>query len=258
MLHAQLKVVTALTDREHEDFVPFLKASCQFHNLDLVVLQQHGGYTTHRVKDRMLYSYLKEIDDEQIIFFSDAYDAFFVSNEDEAIRKFLKFDAPLVFSAEINCWPAEQIQKDYPASSHRLKYLNCGAFIGYAGFLKKIYKKYWGVRFGGTGWDWSNQYYWHHVYLRNRKNIRIDHDCELFYNTSMPMERSRLVSGDEKADRYLMEEELARIGNEISFVGNRIRYNHKGTLPVHIHFPGQISKWIMKGNYFDAVKCWSV
>lgn len=253
-----VKVVTALTDAEHEDFVPFLKASCNFHNFDLIVLQENGGYTSHRIKDRMLYAYLRGIDDDEVILFSDAYDAFFVSNGDEALKKFLAFDAPLVFSAELNCWPCQKIQKDYPPSSHHFKYLNCGAFIGYAWFLKDIYKKYINVSFGGTGWDWSNQYKWHHIYLRNRKTIRIDHNCELFYNTSMPMDRSLLVTGDKAADHYLLEEELERLGKEISFVGNRVRYNHKGTLPVHIHFPGQISKWIMKGEYFDAVKCWAI
>lgn len=252
-----MKIITVLTDVEHEDFIHFLKASCHFYNLDLTVLQAYGGYTSHRIKDGRLRAHLNGVDDEQIIFFSDAYDAFFLADETEAVTKFKRFGTPLVFSSEINCWPSADIQRHYPPSSHYFKYLNCGAFIGYAWFLKDIYRRYSADSFATDPYQWSNQYYWHQVYLQNTETIRIDHDCELFYNTSMPLDRSALVTGDDEADRYLLQEEINRLGNEISFSGNRIHYNYKRTFPVHVHFPGRMSKQIMKGDYFNAVKRWA-
>ena len=251
-----MKVVTVLTDVDHEDFNLFLKPSCHFHTLDLTVLEAVGGYTSHRIKDRMLRAYLNKISGDEIIFFSDAYDAFFLSNDEEAIRKFLRFRAPLVFSSEINCWPSPETQKKYPPPLHHFNYLNCGAFIGYAWFLKKLYKKYPVDSFAGDQYEWSNQYYWHNVYLQNQDSIRIDYNCELFYNVSMPQERSALVIDEDETDRYLLSKQVNHLANEISFFGTRIRYNRKGTLPVHIHFPGSSSKSIMKGEHFRAVKSW--
>jgi len=251
-----MKVVTVLTDVDHEDFSNFLKPSCHFHNLDLIVLEAMGGYTSHRTKDRMLRAYLNKIDGDEIILFSDAYDAFFLSDENEVVKKFFDFGVPLVFSSEINCWPSPEIQTDYPRSSHHFNYLNCGAFIGHAQFLKDIYRKYPVDVFASDQYAWSNQYYWHKVYLQNQDSMRIDHNCELFYNTSIPQERSDLVTGEEETDRYLLSEELNRLANEISFLGNRIQYNQKRTLPVHIHFPGALSKIIMKGDFFRAIKRW--
>jgi len=251
-----MKIITVLTDVDHEDFNNFLKPSCHFHNLDLVVLEAAGGYTSHRIKDRMLRAYLNKLNDDEIIFFTDAYDAFFLSGEEEAIKKFLNFRAPLVFSSEINCWPSPELQKDYPPSSHHFNYLNCGAFIGYNWFLKDIYKNYPVDSFASDQYEWSNQYYWHKVHLQHEGDIRIDYDCELFYNTSMPLERSRLVTGEDEADRDLLFEELNRLANEITFFGNRVQYNQTRTFPVHIHFPGPLSKSIMRDGHFRALKNW--
>ena len=251
-----MKVVTVLTDVDHEDFNLFLKPSCHFHKLDLIVLEAIGGYTSHRIKDRMLRAYLSKINGDEIVFFSDAYDAFFLSSDEEIIQKFLSFRAPLVFSSEINCWPSSEIQREYPSPSHHFNYLNCGAFVGYAWFLRDMYKRYPVDSFASEHYDWSNQYYWHNVYLQNQDSIRIDYDCELFYNTSTPQERSALVTGEDETDRYLLSEEVNRLANEITFFGNRIRYNRRGTLPVHIHFPGSLSKSIMRSEHFRAVKSW--
>ena len=75
-----MKVVTVVTDPDNAWLHQVLEPSCAHHGLELVVLvserplalAQGGSY---REKDRELASYLTTIPDDELVLFSDGYDA---------------------------------------------------------------------------------------------------------------------------------------------------------------------------------------
>ena len=90
-----------------------------------------------------MYDYLRALPSDTIVAFVDAYDVVvnhFVGGPDEIVRRFLKLGAPIVFSAEIGCWPwsmtrsngAELCQRYLPPVSSRSRYLNSGTWIGHS------------------------------------------------------------------------------------------------------------------------------
>lgn len=255
-----MKVITLITDAKQKGFKDFLEPSCEYHDLDLTVLEYQDPYITHRIKDIVLYEYLKNKPLDEIILFTDGHDTVFLSDEQEIVRKFRSFNVPLVFSAEINCWPLSEIAGHYPPSNKHFRYLNSGAFIGEAGYLVRLYESY---PFFSTEpdprYNWSNQYYWHKIYIENVGDISIDHNCELFYNTSILTEKIKgidfRVKDDSRIEKLFAEETL-RLNNEIEFLDNRILNKLTNSLPCHLHFPGPISKLLMESNYFAPIKAW--
>jgi hypothetical protein len=255
-----MKVVTILTDAEAEGFTQFLKPSCDYFNLELIILQPEAQYTGHRLKDALLLKFLATLPQNEIILFTDGHDTAFMAGEEEILMKYETFKSPLVFSAEINCWPTPELERLYPASSYHFKYLNSGAFIGRAAYIIDLYKQ--NPLFSPklkAEFSWSNQYFWHHVYLKNRGIIKLDHKCELFYNTATLLEKMKglKLDRDEARVQVLLDMERLRLDDEIMFHNNRINYKRSSTFPCHLHFPGPISKLLMNSNFFEAIKVWS-
>ena len=119
-------VVTVITENDLEGLANFLKPSCEFNNLDLKVLTCKGRYAGHRTKDLLLYEYLKELDKNELIFFTDAFDTYFIADQKEIISKYHNFNKPVVFSGEIACWPEASLSQSYPKSTadFHFRYLN--------------------------------------------------------------------------------------------------------------------------------------
>ena len=253
-----MKVITIASDLQNVAFNSFLKPSCEFYKLDATVLEFDEVFYSNRLKDALLNVYLEDTADDEIIFLTDATDTVFVANEAEILKKFNDFNSPLVFSAEINCWPDRALEVGYPASPAHFKYLNSGGFIGNAGYIKNIYKKYPVFETANNpAFLWSNQYYWNTIYTKEINNIKIDHECEIFYNTAIPLEDFALHKQQLRepgAIKSILNEERDRLNKEMLFTNGRIKSNITGSLPCHIHFPGIISKHLMNMGYFDDIK----
>jgi hypothetical protein len=256
-----MKIVTLVTHRRHPAFKEFLEPSCKFYRLKLTIAKHNGEYSSHRLKDIVLNTFLQSLPENEIVFFTDAYDTIFLANQDEILEKFNAFNSPLVFSAEVNCWPSNDLIPHYPVSNSCFKYLNSGGFIGVAGYLVELYRKYpsffvdFNPKFNG-----SNQYYWHNIYLQNVDKIKLDHDCRIFYNTSTLWEKIIKLNFKVKENtqvEQLFLEEKKRLGQEIEFVGNRIKNTLTGTFPCHLHFPGPIPKMLMQDQYFSPIRPWN-
>ncbi len=254
-----MKVVTVNSDLANRVFNDFLKASCEFYKMDAIVLEYDDVFFSNRIKDLLLNSYLGDVSDDEIIFFTDATDAVFVTNEQEILKKFKQFNAPLVFSAEINCWPDKALEVNYPApSSVHFRYLNCGGFIANVGYLKYLYQKYPAFENPeNMKFIWSNQYYWNTVYKLESNDIKIDHNCEIFYNTSIPIvDRDTHIQElkDPGTVNKIVHEEKRRLDKEITFTNGRIKSNITNSFPCHIHFPGIVSKKLVNSGYFNDIK----
>ncbi|CAM3926698.1 glycosyltransferase domain-containing protein [Mucilaginibacter galii] len=253
-----MKVITVASNLNDVGFNDFLRTSCEFYNLDAIVLEYEDVFLSNRIKDALLNVYLQNTSDDDVIFFSDATDTVFVSGEEEIIEKYKAFDSPLVFSAEINCWPDKSLEADYPVPDVHFKYVNSGGFIGQAKFIKEIYNKYpIFTTADNPSYLWSNQYYWNTIFKTESELIRIDHNCEIFYNTAIYLQDfafHKQQLNDPKAVEILVRAEKERLQKDISIMHGRVKSNITNTFPCHIHFPGTISKSLMHSGYFDDLK----
>lgn len=249
-------VLTVLTDLDDWGFNRYLKPTCNLHNLDLVVLEYPDRLLSYRIKDALLLNYLDRIDDNEIILFTDGTDTAFVSGANEILDKFLAFNAPLIFSAEVNCWPDSSLKNIYPGNYQHFRYLNSGAFIGTAGYLKDIYRLYPITKYAINDYRWSNQYYWNLIYMKEHLNIKLDNQCSIFYNMSTYVsnrDEFNLKLKSYETRNELFEAERARINKEISFYDKRIKCHLTNSDPCHLHFPGPISKQIMSSGFFESI-----
>lgn len=252
-------VISVITENDHEGLINFLKPSCEFHNLELVVLTCKKKYTSHRIKDIILHEYLKGIDKNELILFTDAFDAYFIADENEIIDKYNSFNVPVVFSGEIACWPDSTLSERYPEDSHNFhfRYLNSGGFIGRCGdIIDLIEKYYFGYRIDFSKHLWSNQYIWNQIYLKEQEVIKIDSNCEIFYTLCSKIEVSKNYLHFEKLRTNVLNQEKSRLLNEMIFEGKRFTNSITGSSPCHLHFNSPAVKELMKTDLFDDLKVW--
>ena len=67
-----------------------------------------GGMKINLMKD-----YVKDLHDDDIILFTDAYDVFYADDLATITERFLEFGKEIVFSGELICWPHEQLSLEF-------------------------------------------------------------------------------------------------------------------------------------------------
>jgi hypothetical protein len=173
-----MRVVTVITDQNNAGYKNIFKPSIILNNLTLDTLQA-SSYRSHRNKDQMLEKYLRTVDHDEVILFTDAYDTFLLAGEDEILEKFYKTGKELVFSGEIVCWPNASLASEYPESKSPFRFLNSGGFIGKAGYIRARIMD--NLQTPSTlKYYWSNQIYWTEQYLLHQDSIGIDTQCHIF------------------------------------------------------------------------------
>ncbi|EDW19270.1 procollagen-lysine,2-oxoglutarate 5-dioxygenase [Drosophila mojavensis] len=134
-----------------------------------------GGYKINLL--RKAVEELKDAEDT-IILFTDSYDVVFTAPLTEILEKFKESGAKVLFSAEKYCWPDKSLADSYPAvGAKESRYLNSGAFIGYAPQVVELLKE----EIEDTGDD---QLYYTKIFLdeakRAKLNIKLDTQSRLF------------------------------------------------------------------------------
>ena len=126
------------------DNINTLIKSCKENNVNMNVDGIGSKWNGNKDKPTNFINFLNECRDDQIVMFVDAYDVILFDNIENIINKFLEFNKPLVFSAEIYCWPDNDIYKYYPekTKNEKFRYVNSGTYMGYAKDLKEMLKTY--------------------------------------------------------------------------------------------------------------------
>lgn len=253
-----MEVVTFLSDINNIGFKECLLPSCTYFNLNFKVFESHK-WNSNRHRDEILMKYLDSLDNEETILVTDAYDTFFLSEENEIIEKFKKFNRDIVFSAEMNCWPISEFSNRYPKSESRFKYLNGGAFIAKKGALMDCISSYYKNALDRVDSDfpdykWSNQIIWTLIYLTS-DCIDLDNNCEIFYSASSEKMNIKFP-GVPLDHNFYQIDELLRLKKEILIKSGRVIIKETGTSPCHIHFNGVARKHIMHATYWDNIKKW--
>jgi hypothetical protein len=257
-----VKIVTCISDEENYGYKNFLKASCDYFGLELVTLYHKGAWTTHRLKDFYLKRYLEHTPSEEIILFTDGYDTLFLCPENEIMEKYRMFSAHVVFAAEKNCWPCQDLSERYPPSTSPFRFLNSGGFIGKTEVLLFLLNKM-SLDNKSIGHDepysWSNQYCWTSIFLENCEFISLDYNCSLFLELSTDFKTlfpKGIRGGVNRQSEELSKEEQQRLNDELILKNGRVSAIKTNTTPSHIHFNGPIIRQIAFNNYFKDVMPW--
>jgi hypothetical protein len=242
-----MRVVTYASNHDHPGLNQFLRPSCEYHGISLTVLPAKPaavkGRWSNRKKDILLADFLETVDDDEIIFSTDAYDAWLLAGEEEILRKYRAFKHPLVFSAERNCWPYDpELKARYPESPSSARYLNSGGMIGAAGAIRDALTR---IKQMSTKWKYrkSNQYRWSKLSLENPAMITLDTTCQIFYCAAIPGVELRSSPWGSNFKKLLPEPHFQeyiteRILDQIQLEGARVCYKQTGNLPCHLHFNG--------------------
>ncbi|KAK9501159.1 hypothetical protein O3M35_002249 [Rhynocoris fuscipes] len=180
-------VLTVATD-ETDGYKRFMR-SADVYNIPVKVLGMHekweGGNMNYRGgghKVNLLRRALKPYKDNtsKIVMFTDSYDVIFLGGVDQILQRFIELDSRLVFSAEVFCWPDEDLASKYPVTESPYKYLNSGGLIGYASDLYTLLDS---QRLKNKDDD---QLYYTNLFLdktlREKYRMRLDHKASIFQN----------------------------------------------------------------------------
>ena len=261
-------VATVLSDEGDIGFTEFLEKSCNFFHIPLHRLKAPGNYTTHQVKDQLLLSLIKKLPDHDVILFVDGYDSLFLAPLEEVIEKFNQVESEAVFSAEMTCWPDPTVRSHYENLSginctSPYRYLNSGGFIGRTGFIRQVLDMPIEIP---KEYAWSNQYAWTLRFLRTWPDIKLDHTCEIFFVTSINLEKVKLFYGDmgsftgKRIDFYhpeFIKEGLKGIMDQMGYENRRIISKLTGSNPCHLHLNSSVGKVLMKSEFLRAILPWS-
>ena len=272
---SRLRVVTIATDLRNNFLLNFLLPSCISNKIHLTVLQPSRsqawkGFSSKKI---IISSYLERLySDNEIIFFTDGYDTLILQNQENILDKYYRFDSPVVFSGEYNCWPLGMVGQilygEYDGA--RFPYLNGGGYIGRVGDLKHLLNKYnrppvdkfpllhslekHGHNFEQR-FNWSDQFFWTLVYLLEKNVIKLDRDGKLFnfYGPIFPCVDVEYIVEKEKEFKKrgkrssLYKKEFKRLRDRLSEENDAAQ----------IHFAGAVTKSVFNEMYkSDLLPAW--
>ena len=181
--------IHALTLGTDEDKCAKLFASAKYHGFEFTNLGKNvdwiGGDMLRSLgggqKLRAVNEYIKELPDEDVVFFCDAYDVFMVDSLNEMVYRYLEIGHQVLFGAERICWPDASLsdthkainKKHFPNLSTPYQHLNSGTFIGRVSELKKILSIL-------PDADESDQAWMQKRFFSEEFDIALDTECYLF------------------------------------------------------------------------------
>ena len=122
-----------------------------------------------------LQEYLKTLDENKLVIFTDSYDVICNNNINNLCDIYNKdFSDKIVFATENSCWPDRNLENFYPKVDNKQNiYLNSGLFMGYSNDIRKLIDK-------DIRPHEDDQLYYTEEFLYNRRNIELDYENKLF------------------------------------------------------------------------------
>ncbi len=172
-----MRVVTIATHSNHH--LERLLSSARNFNIEVEQLGRGTTYKTHNDKTRILLEFLADLDEDEIILYTDGYDSVFLSDLDHIEKEYLKMGHPLVMGTEqnFNCdapfFDKLSYYLKYPRGLKPYRFLNAGGWIGRAGHMKRILKLV--EKDGECDQDMLNRYL-----TTNAQDIKLDYHQKIF------------------------------------------------------------------------------
>lgn len=250
-------IITCISDNQHPGY-KLLSASCDYYGLKLKTLIHRSGWSSHRLKDVYVRMYLETLDPDEVVLFTDGYDALFVSDEEEILNNYRSFGMPVVFSTEINCYPQQALSAEYGVGKTKFQYLNSGGYIGTVSALLNLFDKFESVVSaafspGKDSFLWSNQFVWTKIYLHNREEICLDCSCSIFQTFVNRIDIFGNVAQDKET---LFNEEISRMLDDFYIENDRLYNKITNSRPSHLHFNGLLSKSLVNSSFLNTLLPW--
>lgn len=274
-----LHVVTFLTDESNPGFIGNLMPSCRHHGFSLTVLRPArmegamlgarrwlGGRVAGvwrpkinlRMKDGALRRYIAALPDNDLVLFSDGYDALFVGPSKELVEKYRALKRPIVFSAQHGCYPDRDLAPAFAATQPVPSYMNSGGFIGSVGAIREAYREMETI--DASKYPRSNQYRWQLTAIKRNDLIGVDVNRSIFTCLGRFADATLLRSfgGSSRVawrDQEFRKRQLEVVLQDIEVSQGRVRFRPTGEFPCHVHFHGRISL-LMDNPVFDQLRPW--
>jgi hypothetical protein len=194
-------------------------------------------------KNDWLYERLCELDDDEIVVCTDAYDVIYLSSPSEIEEKFLKMKTPILYGAGyflVCCNSNDRKYMDKLANGAFYKYLNSGVVIGYAKNLKLMFEEIELYKPPSRPHVTYDQGFITKYYINNSNSMKLDYDTEIIWNDMFNYEQwpnkargrrwNNLVNKliDEMENEYFDE----------NFIDGRLRNKNTKNFPCILHIPG--------------------
>jgi hypothetical protein len=168
---------------------------------------QSTGNFGIKLKEVQEFIMRPELNEDDIVLFTDAYDVIYGGSRDEIIKRYIHLNKPIVFGCEKYCNPDPRLDCHYTYRDTEFPYLNSGLFIGRVWAIRKCMETY---KYNDKHDD---QFFWTLQFLNKSNLITLDYKNSLFLNTAG-------ISID-----------------DIHWDGRSATYNGKNPLFVHINGP---------------------
>jgi hypothetical protein len=130
-----IHVITVAT--HNEGYFDALKQSCKNNNINLVVLGFNEKWQGFTWRFTLIKNYIKNINDDDIILFIDAFDIIIIDKIEEIERRFKEFNKPIIIGYEnSNYFQTYIYGKIFGKSDYTL---NAGTYIGYKYAIEKLF-----------------------------------------------------------------------------------------------------------------------
>jgi len=171
-----------------------LNESAELNNIKIEPIGEGGDINEggrFNGKNLWLQEKVRELDENEIVVCTDAYDVIYLTNADEIKQKFLKMNAKIVYSAE--CLYNHQDSKflEYYkklGKEKHFKYMCAGVMIGYAKNIKEMIEVLLNSenRLSQSSliplWGELNDQTQIGKYITENSNkVKLDYDCEIFW-----------------------------------------------------------------------------
>ncbi len=136
---------------------------------------QGGGHKVNLLKE-----YIKNLPDNDVVLFTDAYDIVYNDNLNQIVRRYMSFNTKVLFAAEQFIWPNKKLKKKFDQAQSKTefdtkyKYLNSGMFIGVVSELKRI------LEHEELENESDDQLFFQNAFLSGNYDIKLDYECYIF------------------------------------------------------------------------------
>ena len=214
------------------DHIRVFRKKCDMKKIECVVLgEELKKPFMWGDKLLLMYDYVNKSPDDELIMCLDATDVIILGNKNEIYNKFVSFNKPLVFGAEIDNIFSSFPYDDFPilSTTSPFKFVNSGTYMGTVKAIRDVFDYYKPQNdprhaYNPICWD---QGWWADCLVQNHDAFHLDTNCDLFqifHSEKYHYPNTRLINPYE-IDEY-------------SYNNHRLYNNLTGTCPPIIHFAG--------------------
>lgn len=178
-----LHVITVITDERNEYFELLIESARQ-RGIEVEVLKPvaPAGLTRAAIlsqKLKLVHSFLQTVEPTEVVMFVDGYDVVVNGSSSQLLERFrlaVEGRHVALFSAELNCWPDEDLADKYPQGPSPYRFLNSGTYVAEAGVLLRIFNEFSHL----IGDLADDQRFFTHIFLNTQGNIILDSRNQIF------------------------------------------------------------------------------